>query len=206
MSNPKAKESYHHGDLPNALVDAALLILARDGAEGFSLREVAKAAGVSHAAPYRHFKDKTALLEAIAVRGYGQLEEVCNISYKKYPHDPNRQLLEAAMGYLTLVLEKPEIAHLMFSGVLTKNQMNKPLKEAGDKAIQSLGWIIESGKQQGIYRDQKTEQLTLVALACVHGIAMMLLGGLLKKPETKQQLKAIAKQVSETLLQGLLKR
>lgn len=206
MRNPKIKESYHHGDLPNALIDAALLILARDGAENFSLREVAKVAGVSHTAPYRHFKDKMALLEAIAIRGYGQLEGVCKISYAKYPHDPNRQLLEAAMGYLTLALEQPEIAHLMFSGVLTKNQLSKPLKEAANKAVQSLGWIIESGKQQGIYSDQKNENLTLATLACVHGIAMMLLGGLLKKPKSKQQLKALAKQVSETMLQGLLKR
>lgn len=206
MSNSKAKESYHHGDLPNALIDAALLILARDGTEDFSLREVAKVAGVSHTAPYRHFKDKMALLEAIAIRGYGQLEEVCKISYEKYPHDPNRQLLEAGIGYLSLALEKPEIAHLMFSGILAKQQMSKSLKEAGNKAVQSLGWIIENGKRHGIYSDQKTETLTLTALACVHGIAMMLLGGLLKKPESKQQLKALAKQVSEIMLQGLLKR
>lgn len=206
MINIKAKERYHHGDLPNALIDAALLILARDGIEGFSLREVAKMAGVSHAAPYRHFKDKMALLEAIAIRGYSHLEAVCKISYERYPHDPNRQLFEAGMGYLTLVLEKPEVAHLMFSGILTKNHVSLPLKQAGNKAVQSLGWIIENGKQQGIYSDQKTEKLTVTALACVHGIAMMLLGGLVKKPESKQQLKTLAKQISETMLQGLLKR
>lgn len=206
MNNPKAKESYHHGDLPNALIEAALLILARDGAEAFSLREVAKMAGVSHTAPYRHFKGKMALLEAIAIRGFGQLEQACKASYEKYPHDHNRQLLEAGMGYLVLVLEKPEIAHLMFGGVLTKDQVSKPLKEAGDKAVQSLGWIIENGKRQGVYSDQETEKLTLTALACVHGVAMMMLGGLLKKPESKQQLKALVKQVSETMLQGLLKR
>lgn len=206
MSNPKTKGNYHHGDLPNALIEAALHILARDGVEAFSLREVAKMAGVSHAAPYRHFKDKMALLEDIAILGFGQLEDACKISYEKYPHDPNRQLLDAAMSYLTLTIEKPEIAHLMFGGVLTKDQVSKPLKEAGDKAIQSLGWIIENGKQQGVYSDQETEKLTLTALACVHGIAMMMLGGLLKKPESKQQLKTLAKQVSETILQGLLKR
>lgn len=206
MSNPKTKASYHHGDLPNALIEAALRILARDGVEAFSLREVAKMAGVSHTAPYRHFKGKTALLEAIAIRGFGQLEQVCKASYEKYPHDYNRQLFEAVMGYLVLVLEKPEIAHLMFGGVLTKDQVSKPLKEAGDRAVQSLGWIIENGKRQGVYSDQETEKLTLTAHACVHGVAMMLLVGLLKKPESKQQLKALVKQVSETMLQGLLKR
>lgn len=206
MSNSKTKENYHHGDLPNALIDAALMILARDGAEEFSLREVAKIAGVSHTAPYRHFKGKMALLEAIAIRGYGQLEEACKKSYESFPNDPNRQLLEAGMGYLTLVLEKPEIAHLMFSGVLTKNHVSTPLKEAGDKAVRSLGWIIENGKLQGLYSDKPTEQLTLGTLACVHGIAMLLLGGVLNKPESKQQLMVLAKQVSETMLQGLLKR
>lgn len=202
----KANESYHHGDLPNALIDAALLILSKYGAEGLSLREVAKIAGVSHMAPYRHFKNKLALLEAIAICGYAQLEEVCRIAYETYPNDPNRQLIEAGMGYLTLVLEKPEIAHLMFSGILTKHHVSKPLNEAGDKAVQSLGWIIENGKRQGIYSDHPTEKLTLAALAYVHGIAMMLLGGLLAKPETKQQLKVLAMQVGETMLHGLLKR
>lgn len=204
--SPKENESYHHGNLPNALIDAALLILSRDGIESLSLREVAKIAGVSHTAPYRHFKNKIALLEAIAIQGYAQLENTCRVAYETYPNDPNRQLIEAGMGYLTLVLEKPEIAHLMFSGILTKHQTRKPLNEAGDKAVQSLGWIIENGKQQGLYSDHPTEKLTLAALAYVHGIAMMLLGGLLAKPETKQQLKLLAMQVGETMLHGLLKR
>lgn len=201
-----ANESYHHGDLPNALVDAALLILSRDGAEGLNLREVAKIAGVSHTAPYRHFKNKMALLEAIAIRGYAQLEDACRTAYETYPNDPNRQLIEAGMGYLTLVLEKPELAHLMFSGVLTKKHTSKPLNEAGNKAVQSLGWIVENGKQQGLYSDHPTEKLTLAALAYVHGIAMMLLGGLLAKPETKQQLKLLAMQLGDAMLHGLLKR
>lgn len=202
----KTNDNYHHGDLHNALIDAALFILSREGTEGLSLREVAKIAGVSHTAPYRHFRNKIALLEAIAIRGYSQLEGACKIAYENYPNDPNRQLIEAGMGYLTLVLEQPDMAQIMFSGALTKNHASNALNMAAEKAVQSLGWIIENGKQQGIYSNQPTEKLTLAALAYVHGIAMMLLGGLLAKPETKQQLKLMAMQVGETMLHGLLKR
>ncbi len=200
------KENYHHGDLRNALIEAAIVLLAQHGVDGLSLREVAKAAGVSHAAPYRHFRNKTELLESIAALGYNRLEEACQLAAKKFPDDPERQFFEAGMGYLTLVMDQPEIAYLMFSGILSGQKRSEALSSAGTKAVQSLAQIIENGKQLGIYADQNTEDLTLTALACVHGISMMILGGLIKRPATKQQLRALGKRVSSMLLAGLLRR
>src|SRR5512138_270208 len=75
MRTPVAnrKGQYHHGDLRNALVAAALKLVAKHGAEGFSLREAARAVGVSPAAAYRHFEDRSALLKALAHQGLAQL-------------------------------------------------------------------------------------------------------------------------------------
>ena len=70
-----AKESYHHGDLRTALLDAALDIIADTGPRGLSIREVARRAGVSHAAPYRHFNDKDDLIVAVVERGFDLLQE-----------------------------------------------------------------------------------------------------------------------------------
>jgi AcrR family transcriptional regulator len=69
----KARDSYHHGDLRRALVDTAVRLMAEQGADGFTLRETARAVGVSHAAAYRHFADKEDVLSAIAAHGYREL-------------------------------------------------------------------------------------------------------------------------------------
>ena len=71
----KVKNTYHHKDLRGQLIQAAIALLPAKGANGLSLREVAKAAGVSHTAPYRHFKDKAALLAAIAQTGFERLSQ-----------------------------------------------------------------------------------------------------------------------------------
>ena len=69
----KKRGRYHHGDLRRALLDAALEVLSREGAAALTLREVARRAGVTHAAPYRHFTDKQALLAAVAEEGFRML-------------------------------------------------------------------------------------------------------------------------------------
>lgn len=75
--SPHAKRgAYHHGDLKRALTDAALQLVQEKGPKGFTLREVARRAGVSAAAPYRHFADKAQLLAAVATQGFLQLHEV----------------------------------------------------------------------------------------------------------------------------------
>src|SRR6185295_9094070 len=71
-----ATRPYHHGNLANALVDAAIEIVAKDGIEGLTLKAAGAKAGVTHAAVYRHYKDKTALLVAVAERGFVELARV----------------------------------------------------------------------------------------------------------------------------------
>ena len=84
------KTSYHHGDLRRALIDAAIPVLREKGVVGLSLRELAGELGVSHGAPYRHFRNKSELLEGIAIVGYRELAEICSSSRQKHPRDPRR--------------------------------------------------------------------------------------------------------------------
>ncbi|HEX7639017.1 MAG TPA: TetR family transcriptional regulator, partial [Burkholderiaceae bacterium] len=72
----RARRAYHHGDLPNALRAAAARLVAERGVEAVSLREISQAAGVSHAAAYRHYADKAALLAELAEEGFRQLAAV----------------------------------------------------------------------------------------------------------------------------------
>src|SRR5438552_2670358 len=86
---PKA---YHHGDLRNALIQAGLELLAESGAAALDLRKVARKAGVSHAAPYRHFADKQALIAAINTEGYRRLAERIRQGLREVSDDAFAQL------------------------------------------------------------------------------------------------------------------
>ncbi|MEM8933179.1 MAG: TetR/AcrR family transcriptional regulator, partial [Acidobacteriota bacterium] len=106
-SDPRAPRSYHHGDLRAALVDAAARLLEDDGATALSLRSVAREAGVSHTAPYRHFRDKHELLEAVAASGFRALEARLDAVVEKHPNDARRQIVEACRGYVSETLARP---------------------------------------------------------------------------------------------------
>ncbi len=90
------KSKYHHGDLKNALIEAGIDILAQDGVGGLSLRQVARKAGVSHAAPYAHFSNKQALIAAISTEGYKKLYATLSGAALKYESNPARQRVETA--------------------------------------------------------------------------------------------------------------
>ena len=202
----KHKKPYHHGKLRDALIDTALPLLAQRGVSDLSLREVAKAAGVSHAAPYRHFRDKTALIEAIAAAGYTRLMRACQQAEKRFPRDPEKQLIEAGMAYLLLAAENPEIVPLMFGGVALDSGGGE-LKHAAQSAFQSLRRVIENGQKAGIYKKAETLDLTLAAWSMVHGLSMLITAGVLKQAaSSKRRVRKLGDVVSEILLSGMLRR
>src|SRR5687767_2459609 len=100
------KKTYHHGDLKNALINAGVDILAKDGVGGLSLRKVALKAGVSHSAPYAHFADKQALIAAISTEGFRQLYENINTAAQKYKDQPTKQLAEVGWAYVQFALDE----------------------------------------------------------------------------------------------------
>ena len=201
------KKSYHHNNLREALLEAALPILDTQGVAGLTLRGVAAVAKVSHTAPYRHFKNKNALLEAIAVEGYRQIEAGSRQAALKFPDDPVRQFMAAGMAYLYFAVERRAIAHLMFSGALPPDTRGETLRNAASSAIAALVGIIDNGKRAGIFVDRPSDELTLSALACVHGLAMMVIGGLIQEQKwTRKKLEAFGNVVARTLLEGLLRK
>ncbi len=198
---------YHHGNLRDALLAAALPLLAQFGVAGLSLRGVAKAAGVSNTAPYRHFASKTALLEAVATEGFNRLITVCAMAVRSHPTNPKRQLEEAGIGYLAFALEQPETIQLMFGGVLDLWNCGDELKQSADAAIMSLSTIIDNGRKKGIYRQASTMDLLLAAWSMIHGYLMLVTAGLLRDlAETPQKIEHFGRMLSKTLLVGLLKR
>src|SRR3954462_15476305 len=125
--------TYHHGDLPAALLRAAGRTLEKRGIGALSLRETARRAGVSHNAPYRHFSDREALLAALAAEGFAMLGERLR----------GKAAREMGEAYVRFALEKPQRFRLMFGGVLSLAK-SPELRSAAESAHQAL---VEGFKQ-----------------------------------------------------------
>src|SRR3954463_2811980 len=137
---------YHHGDLRNALIRAGQALLAEEGIAGLDMRKVARAAGVSHAAPYRHFADKQALLAAIAEDGFYQLTAGLDAAIGQAPSNAADQLEQLAHGYVRFALDHPAHMREMFSGLIVERAAYPQLHAAAKQAFQRVVQVIERGQ------------------------------------------------------------
>jgi AcrR family transcriptional regulator len=176
-NNILPKKTYHHGDLKNALINAGVEILSKEGVGGLSLRKVAKKAGVSHAAPYSHFADKQALIAAISTESFRQLYERINDVAEKYKKDPAKQLTEAAWAYVQFALDDPDRFKVMFSGILEKEKEYPEFVEASQKSFQQVVRIIEANQTAGRLGSGPSDLAALSAWGMIHGFIMLLLEG-----------------------------
>jgi AcrR family transcriptional regulator len=168
MKTRKPAAQYHHGDLQNALLEAAEALLERDGPARLSLREVARAAGVSHAAPYRHYRDKAALLQALAQRGAERLQHAIERAAAQAVQNPEQQLVEAGVAYVQQAVRHPEMSRLMLGGV---EQGHAPA------AFAALVQIIREGVASGAFRQRDAQELALAAWTAMHGLALLAAAG-----------------------------
>jgi AcrR family transcriptional regulator len=127
LADQTGRPRYHHGDLRTALLAAAEAELTERGIEGFSLRAVAKRAGVSHAAPAHHFGDVGGLLTALAAEGFRQFQAGLDVS-EADATDARDRAIRAGLGYLSFAVARPALFRLIFSS-------KKP--DFGDSALQA---------------------------------------------------------------------
>jgi AcrR family transcriptional regulator len=168
----KRGTTYHHGDLRDALVRAARTILEKQGLAALSLRGAARAAGVSPAAPYHHFTDKHALLDAVAVQGFDALTAAMDKLMAKQK-DPSARLDASGVGYVVFALENPALFRLMFSGDGQQSSASVPLIEARDRAYGVLQAGVAKTSPDGV----ADPFVCLRLWALVHGIATLILDG-----------------------------
>lgn len=204
-SMPRAKaKPYHHGDLRAALVDAGTKLLRERGPAALSLREVAKAAGVSHAAPYRHFEDKAQLLAAIAAAGFHRLRAGMARAVAEHPDDPQAQLVAAGEAYVDLAVKHPETMQLMFGGVVDFEKLREQLGDVGPASFGDLVSIVEAGQRAGVLREADTRELTIASWSIAHGLGMLLAGGALGAGRRSQaEARALVSRVIALVLGGL---
>ncbi len=188
-----AARGYHHGELRTALVGAALDLLAEDGADAVSLRAVARRAGVSAMAPYRHYPDKEALLAAVAVQGFDGLRGVLRAADDAAP--AGQALVEQAVAYVRYALENPALFRLMFG---PKRLGTHPeLTAAGEAAYAVLAARVAAEALANADRDAR-------ALGCwslVHGLASLFLDGRISD-KTAAPDGEITRRVAEAMMGG----
>jgi AcrR family transcriptional regulator len=160
--------AYHHGDLPAALVRAALELLEDGGASELSLRAVARRAGVAASAPYRHYADRDALLSAVAAVGYGELGQHLAAAHPA-PSSPD-DLAAVALAYVRFALQRPALFRVMFGEPCDRDNGERVAATAAISAY--VGAIV-----QRAFPGADVDALSTAIWALVHGLAFLHLDG-----------------------------
>ena len=175
---------YHHGDLQEALIAATEAILADDGAEGFTLREAARRAGVSPAAPSHHFGNALGLLTEVAIRGYDELGAALKQAAAK--KGSARQRLQAqGLAYVAFALKYPGRFNMMFSNKRLKAD-DERLRLAVKAAHREFEILVEDMlRQEGDTDPKRARIVATLAWSTVHGYAKLALEGKFGAVETE---------------------
>ncbi|MEW2131939.1 TetR/AcrR family transcriptional regulator [Streptomyces sp. NPDC005435] len=164
----QANRSYHHGDLRAACLRAARELLEEDGSAGLSLRAVARRAGVSATAPYRHFADREALLTAVGAEGYRELGAYLAAAHPA-PVTAD-DLAEIAVAYVRFALDHPALFRVMFA---------EPCDPASEERLEATIAISQyvRGIVHDVFPDADQDALSTAVWALVHGLAFLHLDG-----------------------------
>ncbi|GHE95533.1 TetR/AcrR family transcriptional regulator [Streptomyces griseoluteus] len=165
---PQASSSYHHGDLRAACLRAARELLEEDGSAGLSLRAVARRAGVSATAPYRHYADRDALVSAVAAEGYRELAEHLAAAHPE-PRTPD-ELASVAVAYVRFALDRPAMFRVMFA---------EPCDPNSEERVAATAAISEyvRGIVHAVFPGVDPDALSTTVWALVHGLAFLHLDG-----------------------------
>jgi AcrR family transcriptional regulator len=167
------KRPYHHGNLKPALLDAAVELIAEVGPAAFTLREVARRAGISHNAPYRHFREKNELLAAVATEGFQRLAESLGKSGKtRASNSALRRFQASGLAYVRFALHSPEHLLVMFDWPLATDRYPE-LSAAGPPAFSILVGLVEAAQRERSLPPGDPSELACIAWSLVHGIAKL---------------------------------
>lgn len=173
------RDSYHHGDLKRALTDAALSLVAERGPKGFTLTEAARRAGVSAAAPYRHFADKAHLLATVAEQGFLDLHTALTAAAhhaSEGASDPEAELVAIGRSYVRWAVTHPDHYRIML-GAQTNKADHPSVAVAAGQAFDNLLAAITRAQDAGMMNGQKPLQIAGPLWSLVHGIASLAIDG-----------------------------
>jgi AcrR family transcriptional regulator len=165
-----AARPYHHGNLKQVLLEAAVALIAETGPRGFTLREAARRAGVSHNAPYRHFRDRNDLLAAVATDGFDRLADAMARAAPKA--SPLNRLRRSGLAYVDFAIRWPQHFAAMFDAPW--DQLDYPeCAAAAQRCFQTLLGFVRESQAARQTPPGDPERLAYHAWSLVHGIAKL---------------------------------
>ena len=174
-SGEQRRDGYHHGNLREALIQAALVLMAERGLTGFAIAELARAVGVSPAAPYRHFRDRNAVVAEVARRGFEQLAAELEAAQSAAGASPVAPLERCAQAHLAFAKREPAVYSAMFDGGFPTKDHPEVLRSR-EAAFAVVRRAAQAACDQG--RGPRQPTALMVALhvwSLVHGIAGLFL-------------------------------
>jgi AcrR family transcriptional regulator len=188
-------QPYHHGDLRRALIDTALELVTEEQDWAFSLREVARRAGVSHQAPYNHFPEKQDLLAAVAIVGFERLREGM-LRAMAGIDAPDALIAVIGRTYVRLGLENPALYRLMFGPAIADvGPGDRPMvvRSAGAQARAVVEEVIQRGARSGVFAvpaESLKDQIlaTHVFWSAVHGLTSLAIDHLMAPDVTVDEM------------------
>ena len=194
------RKKYHHGDLKQALIEAGVKILKEEGIGALTLRSAARAAGVSHSAPYAHFTDKQSLLAAISTRGFLTLQERLIATAGQYANSPGDLIVETAWTYVQFAMAEPALFKMMFSGILEDEHTYPEFMSTVRITYHHLVEVVETCQAAGVLPPGDAEEMAIAVWSLVHGFVSLYLerqipGQLLDKFQLKELLSHSLKSI-----------
>jgi AcrR family transcriptional regulator len=198
-------DKYHHGDLRRALLTAAVSLVTERSAAGVTLREVARRAGVSHAAPYRHFQDRDALEAGVAETGFRALaSELDQAREEGVNSESGTDQLEAvAVAYVGYASRNRPLFRVMFGPSFASRTNYPALLQASNSMFDSFVNAISESQKNGTVRAGSNRVHALSFWSALHGLSVLIVGGQLGSSDGPQMTERRARQITRTLLDGL---
>lgn len=183
LTMEKHSPPYHHGNLRRAIIDATLDLIAEKGVKALTVREVARRAGVSHAAPYRHFSDKEDLLCAVAIEGFNMVIDDTHRRFEACGGDVLKRFRESGLAYIDFAASSPSHYRVMFSS--GEHRLRVDLEQRAAQAFAILQDCICDCQKKKLVRSSDPLEQAMAAWAIVHGYAMLIIDGFITDPSDR---------------------
>jgi AcrR family transcriptional regulator len=167
------KTNYHHGDLRAALIDAATDTIEELGPPGLTIREVAKRAGVSHAAPYRHFAGKDELILAVVERGFALLQDTMKQARDSAGEGAVEQFAASGEAYFSFARQYPTYYRVMFSGDLLSGTGDETLRHTSTSAFLDIKSYLRDCQDLELVRKDDELLQAIAIISSIHGFVSL---------------------------------
>ncbi len=196
--NPRKRASYHHGDLRTQLIDATRQLVEEKGPDNFSVSEACRRAGVSTAAPYKHFKDKTEMLREVAAAGMIRQSEQMMVEIAPHPEGSHARIVALGRVYIRFATTEPGVFRLMFTWSGETAEDDK-LHTLGDQKFAVVQMEVAKchGRSEIAEEDR---QKAFMLWSFVHGLSFLSIDGKLSDGKMQPDLEAILSDIARRVV------